>query len=314
MRRLMLTLIPVCTLACTGTESTNGAAGSDGTSSTSSSDTTLQPPETGIQIASGETKIAAGAEAYKCWTFDLPADAPLSLVAIETQLDSPAIHHYGVFTNSAGSDGSEAYDCDQMGATWGLVTGGGLGTPPVKFPDGTAMTLAAGSHLILQLHLINTNSKDVTVEPARVNLVGVKDGADLQPVGLVIAGTLTIDVPAQTKNVNVSGSCMLSNPMEHIFMAYPHMHKLGRHIMSKVTPADGSGERTLADITWDFSDQGIYKADGSAAVGDTVSVTCTYDNAGSTDVKFGLSSNDEMCLNVLYYYPADTISKFCGFP
>jgi hypothetical protein len=323
MRRSLLLCIPFIALACSNPDSSSegttggdagaGGTGAGGTGGTGTgSNTLLQPPETGVQLATGETTVVAGTETYKCWSFDLPSDAPFSLVGLETQVNSPAVHHFGVFTNSA--PGKDEYDCEKMGITWGLVSGGGVGTPAVNFPAGTAMTLPAGAHIIVQLHLLNASSDEVTIPPVLVNLTATKETKDLQPVGLLIAGTLNIKLPAQTKDIDVSGGCDLEEPMEHVFAVFPHMHKLGRRILAKVTPTDGSAERMISDIKWDFSDQGLYEVDGFAKTGDHVTVGCTYDNPQSKDVNFGLSTTDEMCVDVLYYYPAQQLSKYCGIP
>src|SRR5690242_139127 len=102
------------------------------------SDDTLQPPAIGIQLTTKDTTIQPSDEQYACWSFTVPKDAPLDLVGLETQVRGAGVHHYAIFTDSSGAQSTEAYDCEKMGQTWGLVTGGGLGTPPVKFPDGTA--------------------------------------------------------------------------------------------------------------------------------------------------------------------------------
>jgi hypothetical protein len=80
-----------------------------------------------------------------------------------------------------------------------------------------------------------------------------------------------------------------------------------------ITPAGASTPASLIDETWDFGSQGVYTATGSAAMGDQITVTCTYTNPTSQTVTFGESSTDEMCLGVFYYYPATTASAYCGF-
>jgi hypothetical protein len=284
---------------------------SSGTTSGGSGD--LAPPAIGSQLVTTETALDGGQERYACWSFDLPADAPLDVTKLETQIEGAGIHHYAVFTNSlAGASDAEAYDCETMGATWGLVSGGGLGTPPVVFPEGTAMELPAGAHIVVQLHLLNATTDAVTIPPVRINLVGAESGEGLAPVGLLIAGTLDIEIPPKTSGVEVAGDCTLTEPLENVFAVFPHMHQLGKRTVATVTPKDGGADRVLSDIGWDFSDQGLYDAKGSAAVGDTVKVTCEYDNPSGEEVGFGLGSADEMCVNVLYFYPATTPSKYCG--
>jgi hypothetical protein len=68
---------------------------------------------------------------------------------------------------------------------------------------------------------------------------------------------------------------------------------------------------TLVDRAWEFGSQGVYPATASAAAGDRVSVTCTYDNPGNDVVQFGESTHDEMCFGVLYYWPAPQSEVMC---
>ncbi|MFO0755864.1 MAG: hypothetical protein U0359_05205 [Byssovorax sp.] len=299
-----LALVPL--LAGCGESSSS----STGTTSGGPMDDVLAPPEIGMQLVTTKTKVEAGAEKYACWGFQVPADADLDLVGFQVQVQGAGVHHYGIFTDSSGMSKGDDYECESMGITWGLVTGGGVGTPGVSFPEGTAMKLPAGRRLIVQLHMLNTSSDAVEIGEQRFNLIGAKPGS-YEPVGLLIAGTLDINIPAHQKGVQASGGCTLTDPMEHIFAVFPHMHRLGTNITTTVSTAGGA-PKAVSNITWDFKDQGIYEASSSAKVGDDVKVTCTYDNATDKDVKFGLHSGDEMCVDVLYHYPAKEPAKYCG--
>jgi hypothetical protein len=268
-----------------------------------------------MQLATTQLTLGAGEEHYKCWSFKAPDSGPLAIVNLDNQVPTIGVHHWAVFTNSAPMTQAGPYDCETMGISWGLVSGGGIGTPGVKFPDGTSMNLPAGQHIIVQLHLINANTKDVQIAPSYYNLV-TSQATNLQPVGLLIAGTLVITVPAHQTNVDVSGGCKVAKPLEHIFSVFPHMHQLGRRISAEVQAQAGGAPAMLADQAWGFADQKLYPVQGAAAAGDQVQVTCTFDNPGDQDVHFGLSTHDEMCLNVLYYYPAMDPAKpasTCGF-
>jgi len=303
--RASLTVLSFALAACSGeaagTPPDNGPA-------------PLAPPDSGVQFASDPTTLEPGQETYRCFDFELPKDGSFPLVAIETQATALAVHHFGLFTNALAKDGTKPYDCEEMGAAWGLISGGGVGTPPMVFPEGTAMTLDPGAHIVLQLHLLNASAQPTTVGPVRVNLSAAKEAANLQAVGLLITGTLNIAIPAMSEGVVSKGGCEPAEPLQHVFASFPHMHKLGRRIETHVTPAGSGAARQLSDITWDFSDQGIYPVDGQAAMGERVETSCTYDNPKDKAVEFGLHTDNEMCVNVLYYYPAKERSSFCGIP
>lgn len=274
----------------------------------------LAPPASGVQFASAATALAPGEEAYRCFDFELPKDRAFPLVGIETQVGALSVHHFGLFTNALPKAGLQSYSCEEMGAAWGLISGGGVGTPPMTFPQGTAMSLAAGAHIVLQLHLLNASPQPTTVSPVRVNLVSAKSTDALEAVGLLITGTLGITLPPKTEGTVVMGGCEPTEPLLHVFAAFPHMHKLGRRIETHVVPTDGGASRQLSDVTWDFSDQGIYSVAGATASGERIETTCTYDNPQDKTVEFGLHTQNEMCVNVLYYYPAKERSSYCGIP
>lgn len=308
-RSILLAIVPcLVALGCGSADSAPAGA------STTGGDSPLAAPAVGMQIASTPVTLAAGEERYVCWSFQVPKDKAIDLIALDQKVPVSGVHHYAVFTNSGdlpkvGLD--KPYDCLTMGIGWGLVQGGGVGTPGVQFPSGTAMNIAAGTQLILQLHLLNASTSSTSVEPAYVNLIGDDSGKPLQPVGVLIAGTLQLKLPANTAT-DISGGCAAPDPMENIFAVFPHMHKLGHHIKAELTPSGAKSPTMLNDQAWDFGTQGLYKVAGSAAQGDQVKVTCSFDNVTSKEVDFGLSTTDEMCLEVLFYYPAKTASQYCG--
>jgi hypothetical protein len=294
----VFSLLPAVLLlvtACNGSDSTDPTGGSTG-----SPGDALAPPEHGAQIATTKMSLEPGVEKYVCWSFKLPDTEPLDLIGMENRIPAVGVHHWAVFTNTAPLPKNPGpYDCESMGITWGLVSGGGVGTQPASFPEGTAMKLKAGSHIVFQLHTLNTTGAPLEVPPAYMNLVAALPGENLQNVGLLIAGTLDITLPAQSKDVEVSGGCDLTSPLQNIFAIFPHMHQLGRRITAEITPKSGGAAVMLSDIQWDFKDQGVYEAKGSAIEGDALKISCHYDNPSPDDVHFGLNTKNEMCVAVL---------------
>lgn len=307
----VLSVLGAALLAACGDSSGTGGAGTGGSGGAGNNELPpLDPPDVGMQLVSTPITLAPGEESYQCWSFVVPAGTPLNVTGIQPQAPSKGVHHFAAFTNAASKKEDGPWECSTMGIGWGLISGGGVGTNPVDFPAGTAMPLPEGQHIVLQLHLLNASADPLDVGPTYLNLKGT-DAADFQKVGLLIAGTLDIDVPAKSTDVTASGSCQLAFPLENVFATFPHMHQLGRRIEAEITPAGGSPQK-VSDETWNFKDQGLYPTTGSAKVGDTVKVTCHYDNPTDTAVSFGLHSSDEMCVNVLYYYPATEPPTYCG--
>jgi hypothetical protein len=341
-------LLPASALAVAALAACGGGGGGTGGVDGGVDAGPLAPPAVGMQLATTPITLAAGQQQYACWSFPIPQGQPYPIVGIEQQIPSPGVHHFAVFTSSdpagsytpaswgacQGTNDPNCFDCSQMGAAWGLVTAGGVGTPPVQFPSGTSMTLNLQNpppqgqtpitQIIFQLHLLNATPQAIDLPAAFVNLVSTTQAvSNFQQVGLLIAGTLSIDIPAGASNYQVSGGCggSLTNAggnspnMPNIFAVFPHMHQLGTNIEVTLTPQGSTTPNVLVNRAWNFGEQGLYPVTGSANAGDQVQVTCTYDNTTGSPVSFGLTTQDEMCFGVLFYYPADPTqtSQYCGF-
>jgi hypothetical protein len=93
------------------------------------------------------------------------------------------------------------------------------------------------------------------------------------------------------------------------------MHKLGRRLKSVIRR--GQQEIVLQDVPYDFEQQTFQLVQPTVELrpGDVLTTYCTYDNTTGSTVRFGDSSDDEMCFTDLFYYPAQGASFVCsGLP
>jgi hypothetical protein len=297
--RLSTPLLPclVAVLYC-GCSSSSGSSGPSG------------PPS--LTLQSSALSVPAGQEDYRCWSYKVPEGNPLNVIQTIPTIPK-GVHHYAVFTSPDPLPASpQNYDCHEMGLDWGLVNAGGIGTPGMTFPEGAALSLKPGSQIILQLHVLNASADTLDVPEVNVQLLG-GEAASYQPIGLLIAGTLNISIPPNSTATKINGGCEVADELPNVFAVFPHMHQLGSHIQVGVTPSGATNESVIYDAGWSFGTQGVYPVSTSVKTGDQVKVVCTYDNTSDKTVSFGLSSTDEMCFGVLYYYPAKTQSTYCGF-
>ena len=94
------------------------------------------------------------------------------------------------------------------------------------------------------------------------------------------------------------------------------MHQLANHQKFVVSHTAGSPD-TLLDSAYPFAEQKFYPmATYDANAGDPIHVTGTYRNDNTTNpaggaVTFGDSSQNEMCFNGYYKYPAGGILFGC---
>jgi hypothetical protein len=263
-----------------------------------------------MRLVTTPVTLDPSGERYLCWSFPVPAGDPLRVVSTRVTEPKTGVHHYVVFTSSDPLPADPAaWDCRAMKSTWVLTAAGGVGTPGLDLPDGTAMFVPGGSQAILQLHVLNAGASPITVDPVTVDLVG-STAPNLKAAGVLITGTETIHIPPHATDVTVQGGCTLASPLPNVFAVFPHMHTLGTHVSVSLTKG-GSSPTMLIDRAWDFGQQGVYPATASASAGDRVDVTCTYSNPTGDDVWFGESTHDEMCFGLLYHWPAVKAETMC---
>jgi hypothetical protein len=92
----------------------------------------------------------------------------------------------------------------------------------------------------------------------------------------------------------------------NVFLLSTHSHK---HTRSVVVELLRGGTSVGPQVTTtDYSDPAV-KEYASAPLrlepGDGFRWTCTYRNDGPTTLRFGVTSNDEMCFAIGFYYPDD---------
>jgi hypothetical protein len=78
----------------------------------------------------------------------------------------------------------------------------------------------------------------------------------------------------------------------------PHMHQLGKEIRGDLELADGTEIPLIYIDNWDFHWQGAYffKEPVTMPYGSRIKLTCVFDNTTDRHVRWGESSEDEMCL------------------
>merc|ERR1712150_176012 len=107
-------------------------------------------------------------------------------------------------------------------------------------------------------------------------------------------------------------------PEVTVFTEFLHMHEVGREQWMEVKGDDGKWIKTGNIEFWDFNFQSNtvpLVGEHKLKKGDSLRVTCIYETPpGNSTRKFGLASQDEMCLNLLVFYPRlDVLADLCGY-
>jgi hypothetical protein len=283
-----------------------GGGGDDAATPDADPDSPDALPGDWIELISSPWTIQPGEE-YQCERLTVTEDIWIKAFRSDGPLGS---HHSVLTVGDGGADGT--FPCEAGSNEPAMIYGAGVNTNDITMPDGVAMKVPAGSQLNLNLHLFNTQPTDALSGTSRVLIQTVPEAelAGIVEAEVVLMGPLSFTV-AEGTGQTVNGQCTMTGAT-NLFMVNPHMHQLGVH--QRVVANRAAGDVTIHDGDYDFSDQRIYPIDVvPMANGDTVQVTCTYDNDTGDPVPFGDSSTQEMCFATTYRYPAlgGTFQIFC---
>ncbi|MFI5301640.1 MAG: hypothetical protein ACHREM_26425, partial [Polyangiales bacterium] len=176
-------------------------------------------------------------------------------------------------------------------------------------PDGVAIRIKAGGHLLLQTHWINTTNHVVGGQAA-FNLTVAPVSASRAPTQQFVVYSSQFDIAAHANGTQVV-ECPIQQDLS-LFLWMGHMHEFGTHI--KIEQVQPTTTATVYDTDWQPDYQAnaprhLYTKDAPLVFhkGDVVRVTCQWSNSTDADIAFPR----EMCVGFGMYYPA-TVDINCG--
>jgi hypothetical protein len=229
------------------------------------------------------------------------------------------VHHwilYGVNSATTEQDGAVQGGQGQgIGSMQGefYIAGWAPGALDIAMPDGVGLHLPTGASAMfrLEVHYFNTNAGATN----EVDASGVEfcTTSHKRPAEAAIhwMGTTNVNVAANGMTT-IKSTCkpqITSGPV-HLISLSSHMHKTGVHSTAVLKRADGGPSVTLIDDPFSFMEQAGYTEprDGSAPdvlinAGDSIDVSCTYDNKTGQAKRFGSNTEDEMCFFYAMAWP-----------
>lgn len=280
-------------------------------------DWTLGEPDLILEMETPYAPDPTGGDDYRCFSLPTGLTEGAKIKALDIQPGNRRIvHHIILFPDpeghsaalGGGEDPDPGYTCfggpgfDSTGFLGGWVPGG----RPQVLPDGTAVSIAAGSRLVMQVHYspAGTLQQDQT----RVGLYFTEEPATREMTFLPLVN-MDFTIPAGAKDYGVTAEFTVPPfiPRARIYSLLPHMHLLGREIKLDVTYVDGSAETLIRIDDWDFHWQDMYWLEEPRLVrpGTRLKLTCVYDNSADNprnpnsppqDVGWGERTVDEMAL------------------
>jgi hypothetical protein len=197
------------------------------------------------------------------------------------------------------------------------------GTSDFVTPNGTGLPMLGDSgcdYLMLQTHYDNTNMTAGWTDNSGVQIFystprAVEAG--VFQLGDPIVGLMGVSPQIAKGDSRQAFYCAnltsyFDVPAVTVFYRGFHMHHIGERMVTRqFRPTTGGGAPALVRLDsvefWDFSMQGVYNPTGIGAgyqvlKGDSFQVDCFYYNSDGSTV-WGLGSNNEMCIDFIYYYP-----------
>ncbi len=181
------------------------------------------------------------------------------------------------------------------------------GTDAQVFPEGTALRVAAGSVLTLQLHY--TAHGHAMSDKSRVGFVFAKE----EPAEEMVATAFTNDVfvlPAGSSNIAVPSEIGFKESAK-IYAMVPHTHLRGKKWDYRLVYPDGKVESILSLPNYDFNWQTYYKFAKPLVIppGAKIEATAWYDNSANNpsnpdpkvDVRWGDQTWEEMQFTAFWY-------------
>ena len=314
-RSLVLFAAAALTTACSGAETPDPTPG----------DELLAPPPAGQGVQyKMTTKIPAGSEAEHCQFFRAPAEG-MFVNRDEIKFTSGS-HHVLLYVtpytdlptedeNGNPVDPSKTFDCSN-GVTFNwkvtnLVAGSqnATGESVVDFPENVAMKVPGNAVMILNVHYVNTQTKELEPEVA-VNVWTIPESQVEHEGGLLFWYNPFIRVDPNASSV-AKMSCPLPRDVT-IRNAQSHMHRRGVDYEAVMVKPDATRESIYQNKLWEGVPVKRWE-DGLSVGKDTrIEYYCGYQNPNANAVYQGPRSSDEMCMFIASYWPASPDVSNCA--
>ncbi|GAC1521520.1 MAG: hypothetical protein NVS3B10_22290 [Polyangiales bacterium] len=289
-------------------------------------DRTLQMPE--------PYTPTQGPDDYRCFLLDWPETTTKFVTGFGVKPGVDAIVHHAIAFYAPKDQVADYQKLDdaESGPGWTCFGGpgsnkaawisgwapGALGT---DFPAGTGIRMEPGSKIVLQVHY---NILKAKAAPDQTTLsIKLDDHVDKEAMVLKwidyhwLPGLgNTMAIPARAADAThsyvadadfllnaESGGAMTAKKPFTVWSAGLHMHTRGAKGTLSIARADGTSECALDIEHWNFHWQGSFGFTAPKQVnpGDKLGIECHWDNAtGNTDLHWGETTEDEMCLGVFY--------------
>jgi Tfp pilus assembly protein PilF len=266
----------------------------------------LGQPDLVVKMPQPYTLQPRGADVFRNFAIPVSLSSTRYVRAIEFRTDNPRIlHHATVSVDRA----RISRKLDHAGTEPGFaampdnevqnVDGWSPGKAPFMEPADRAWPLAAGSDLVVQLHMLPAGKSEV-IQPS-IGLFLTDTPPTRAPLVITLQSK-TIDIPAGQSDYAIEDSYLLPADVDAVSV-YPHAHYLAKDMKGFATLPDGSVKWLVWIKAWDFNWQDKYRYASPLFLprGTRLTMRFTYDNSDRNPrnptpraIHWGPQSSDEM--------------------
>lgn len=168
-----------------------------------------------------------------------------------------------------------------------------------NFPAGTAVELPANMGFDMNSHYFNRGSKSYNGE-VYINLYSVPEEQVKRKLKVLDLGNTSLNIPAN-QSITINKSFKFQSNVK-IVTLFSHTHKLGEKFEILINGGPRNGELVYTSTNWEHPKKIDYSTPIALKAGEGLTSRITYKNFTDKNVKFGLSSEDEMGIIFGYYY------------
>lgn len=182
-----------------------------------------------------------------------------------------------------------------------FLGGGTESNTDYTFPEGTAIRLPAGASVDLNPHYFNKTTDKIVYGENNINLYTIDKSKVSKVVEMLDLNNTNISIPAKTRQV-FSKSFTFDKDMA-VIMLTSHMHRLGEKFVIKIKGGSRDGQVIYETDSWEHPLTKNFTTPILLLKGEGLTSEITYNNTTDKNVRFGLTSEDEMGIIFGYAYP-----------
>ena len=266
--------------------------------------------------------VPAERTTYACASTSFVLDELEHVVAFEVVIDNPEVVHHMIL--GVGPDPIDGVvPCYPAAPGVLMHWGWAPGIQPLLLPEEAGMligdTPGGEVHYVLQIHYENAAEADGIIDASGVNVYTTRDLRRHQASVFSVGDVAGLAIPAGQEAFETIHYCrgettkaFFQEPI-HVYGSWLHAHRIGKALWTEQR-RDGEVIGELGrNVPFDFGIQYVEPLDAVVEPGDELVTHCVYDSSDrDAPTLGGDGSEDEMCLNYLFHYPALPLPLHCN--